>query len=120
MLRQDISMLSGSAHWDLIEANDRPVLPSAGPPKASRTATRRPARLRWWALLAPITPAPITATSAPKSELIGAPCPCRCRRDPTLSARRPRRLGAEAEETGRSSDKCRRCFLHDPGAGIKL
>jgi hypothetical protein len=46
MLRQDSSMLSGSAHWERIEANDRPVLPSAGPPNASTTRVRKPDRAR--------------------------------------------------------------------------
>ena len=71
MLRQDISMFSGSAHWDRIEANDRPVLPSAGPPNVSVTRTDTPALARWYAQLAPTAPAPITIASVLVLVLIG-------------------------------------------------
>src|SRR5215831_1581425 len=69
MLRQDSWMFSGSAHCARMDANERPVLPSAGPAKASTTTTSSPARARWKALLAPRAPAPTTMTSAVTASL---------------------------------------------------
>src|SRR2546430_655113 len=64
MLRHDNSMLASSAHCERTEANERPVLPSAGPSNCSTTTTRFPAFARWYAQLAPMAPAPMTTTSA--------------------------------------------------------